>query len=65
MFRMRNEQRKVKKVLQKEKRKTVVRPDLMEALGGTLIIEVIEGKLDRDTEEVGKMDCFVEVKYKD
>jgi len=55
----------VKKVLQKEKRKTVVRPDLMEALGGTLIIEVIEGKLDRDTEEVGKMDCFVEVKYKD
>ena len=37
----------------------------MEALGGTLIIEVIEAKLDRDTEGVGKMDCFVEVKYKD
>ena len=37
----------------------------MEALGGTLVIEVIEGKLDRDTEVFGKMDCFVEIKYKD
>ena len=37
----------------------------MEALGGTLVIEVLEGKLDRDTEAFGKMDCFVEIKYKD
>jgi Ca2+-dependent lipid-binding protein len=37
----------------------------MEALGGTLIIEVIEGKLERDTEAFGKMDCYVEIKYRD
>lgn len=37
----------------------------MESLGGTLIIEIIEAKLDRNTEALGKMDCYVEVKYKD
>ena len=38
---------------------------LMDALGGTLIIEVIEGKLERDTEAFGKMDCYVEIQYRD
>lgn len=51
--------------MQKEKRKTTVRPELMESLGGTLIIEIIEAKLDRNTETLGKMDCYVVVKYKD
>jgi hypothetical protein len=34
---------------------------LMEALGGTLMIEVIEGKLERDTEAFGEMDCYIEI----
>ncbi len=38
---------------------------LMEALGGTLMIEVIEGKLERDTEAFGEMDCYIEIQYRD
>jgi len=37
----------------------------MEALGGTLAIDIIEGKLVRNTEVLGRMDCFIEIKYKD
>jgi len=36
---------------------------MAENLGGTLTIIVIEGKLLRDTEAVGKMDPLVEIKY--
>lgn len=44
-----------------KRQKDVATKILMEALGGTLIIEIIEGKLERDTEVFGKMDCYVEI----
>lgn len=42
-----------------------IRPEIANAPGGTLTIEIKEAKLERDTETLGKMDCFVEIKYKD
>ena len=42
-----------------------IRPEIANAPGGNLTIEIKEAKLERDTETLGKMDCFVEIKYKD
>jgi hypothetical protein len=40
-----------------------VKKSIVENLGGTLTIIIIEGKLLRDTEAMGKMDPLVEIKY--
>ena len=60
-----NQNIKKAKVKPLKRQKEVVISTLMDALGGTLIIEVIEGKLERDTEAFGKMDCYVEIQYRD
>jgi hypothetical protein len=56
-----NYNKKKTKVKPLKRQKEVASKTLMEALGGTLIIEVIEGKLDRDTDAFGEMDCYVEI----
>ena len=37
----------------------------MKDLGGSLSITIIQGKLHRNTESLGKMDPFVELEYQD
>ena len=60
-----NQIKKKAKVKPLKRQKEVASKTLMEALGGTLIIEVIEGKLERDTDAFGKMDCYVQIQYRD